>query len=184
MPFDKKDLLILKELQQDSAIQFVDIANKLKIDVKTLLYHYHSHIANRGFVSKYIVRWIGEPKDIRKYAILHAKAVIRNVSENELLSVQDTFAKLPFTWSDSYSSEDGFYLADLVLPVPQYVDALSFLQRNLRDSKRKIEILVLDPQFGSTFTLPHHMFEDELGWMFETQTALQRFKTLTTVQSE
>src|SRR3989304_6252793 len=82
MPFDKKDLLILKELQQDSAIQFVDIANKLKIDVKTLLYHYHSHIANRGFISKYMVRWIGEPKDIRKYAILHAKAVIRNVSEN------------------------------------------------------------------------------------------------------
>ena len=184
MPFDKKDLLILKELQQDSAIQFVDIANKLKIDVKTLLYHYHSHIANRGFISKYMVRWIGEPKDIRKYAILHAKAVIRNVSENELLSVQDTFAKLPFTWSDSYSSEDGFYLADLVLPVPQYVDALSFLQRNLRDSKRKIEILVLDPQFGSTFTLPHHMFEDELGWMFETQTALQRFRTLATAQSE
>ena len=182
--FDKKDLLILKEMQQDSAIQFVDIASKLKMDVKTLLYHYHSHIGDRDFVSKYIVRWIGEPKDIRKYAILHAKAVIRNVSETELLSVQDTFAKLPFTWSDSYSSEDCFYLAELVLPVPQYVDALSFLQRNLRDSKRKIEILVLDPQFGSAFTLPHHMFEDGLGWVFEAQTAMGRFKTLTTAQSE
>ena len=99
--------------------------------------------------------------------------MIRNVSENELLSVQDTFAKLPFTWSDSYSSEDGFYLAELVLPVPQYVDALSFLQRNLRNSKRKIEILVLDPQFGSAITLPHNMFEDESGWMIETQTALR-----------
>jgi len=182
--FDRKDLLILKELQQDSAIQFVDIANKLKIDVKTLLYHYHSHVANRDFVSKYIVRWIGEPKNVRKYAILHAKAVIRNVSQNEMLSVQDSFARLPFTWSDSYSSEDGFYLAELVLPVPQYVDALSFLQRNLRDSKRKIEILVLDPQFGSTFTLPHHMFEDESGWIFEAQTALQRFRTLATAQTE
>jgi hypothetical protein len=181
--FDKKDLLILKEMQQDSAIQFVDIANKLKIDVKTLLYHYHSHIATRGLVSKHIVRWIGEPKDIRKYAILHAKAVIRNVSESELLSVQDTFAKLPFTWSDSYSSEDGFYLAELVVPVPQYVDALSFLQRNLRDSKRKIEILVLDPQFGSTFTLPHHMFEEGLGWVFNAEMASDSFRILVSTQS-
>jgi len=182
--FDKKDLLILKEMQQDSAIQFVDIASKLKIDVKTLLYHYHSHVVDRGFVSKYIVRWMGEPKNIRKYALLWAKAIIRNVSENELLLVQDTFAKLPFTWSDSYSSEDGFYLIELVLPVPQYVDALSFLQRNLRDSKRRIEILVLDPQFGSAFTLPHHMFEDEVGWMFEAETAMERFRTLTTAQGE
>ncbi len=182
-PFDKKDLLILKELQTDSSVQFVDMSKKLGIDVKTLLYHYHAHIESRGLVPKYLVRWTGDPKNLRKYAVLWAKAWMRGISKNELLTVQNVFARLPFIWSDAYSSEDGFYLADLIIPVPQYVDTLSFLQRNLKESKRKIEIAIVDPQCTSAFTIPYHMFEEELGWTFNAETALDRFKVITAAES-
>ncbi len=175
VPFDNKDLLILKELQADSSIQFVDMANKLKIDVKTLLYHYHSHIQDRGFVRNYLVRWRGDPKNMRRYAVLPAKVYMENVSKNEILLVQDVFARLPFIWSDAYAN-NGFYLADLVIPLLHYADTLSFLQRNLGPAKKKVEVAIVDQQCTSAFTLPYHMFEDERGWQFESQTALERFQ--------
>ena len=181
-PFDKKDLLILKELQADSSIQFVDMSKKLGIDVKTLLYHYHTHVKNRGFVTKYLVRWRGDRKNLRRYAVLPAKAWIRNLSQNELLVVQEVFSRLPFTWSDSYSSEDGFYLADLEMALVHYSDTLSFIQRNLGASKRRLEIAIVDQQCTSTFTIPYHMFEEDRGWIFDAEVALDRFRVITTTE--
>ncbi|MBI2126840.1 MAG: hypothetical protein HYU02_05965 [Thaumarchaeota archaeon] len=180
--FDKKDLLILKEMQIDSSIQFVDMATKLKIDVKTLLYHYHLHVKQSRFVTNYLARWTGDPKNLRRYAVLHAKVFMENISRNEILSVQDVFTRLPFLWSDAYSA-DGFYLADLVIPLILYPDTLSFLQRNLGDTRKKFQIVVVDNRCTSAFTLPHHMFDEEIGWMFETQTALERFRIITTAES-
>ncbi len=174
---DKKDLLILKELQLDSSVQFADIADKLRIDVKTLLYHYHTHIEARDLVTKYLVRWRGDPKNVRRYAVLPAKVLIRNVSQQEMLRVQGVFARLPFVWSDSYG-DNGFYLADLVIPLTHYADVLSFLQRNLGALKRRVEVAIVDQQCTSAFSLPCQMYDENLGWTFEQNMALERFTVL------
>jgi len=175
--FDKRDLLILKELQINAFRDFVDIARKVGIERKTLLYHYHKHIIKNKLITKYILRWTGDVESVKRYTILYLLAWLKTDKNFEL--VQRVFGKLPFIWSDSYSEKDGFYLAHLALPLAFYPDTLKYLQKNL--NCKELKITLIDPAFGCAYTIPHHMFSDELGWIFEGERLAKLFKPLVKV---
>ncbi|MEE8187300.1 MAG: hypothetical protein V3T99_06540 [Nitrososphaerales archaeon] len=179
-PFDKKDILILKELETDSSLSFIDIASRLKLEVKTLLYHYHSHIERRSFIDRYSIRWMGDPKRRQRYAIMEVRFWFQKLSQNELFLAQEAFSRLPFMRTDSFSMDDGFYLAELTLPLTHYLDILTFLQKNLKSINRKMEIGIVDQTCASRFPIPEQMYDEEYGWVFHPGVALDRFKLLTT----
>jgi len=52
---DEIDVFILKELEKDAAISFVDLAKKLKISPQLVGYHYQNHIKNHDLIENFSV---------------------------------------------------------------------------------------------------------------------------------
>ncbi|MEM4311820.1 MAG: hypothetical protein QXX95_05470 [Nitrososphaerales archaeon] len=178
LSYDKKDLLILGKLQIDSFTSFIDMAKKLGIERKTLLYHYHNHIRKNKLVSKYLVRWTGDIESVQRYTIIYLKAWIKNCTKEKMELAQRFFGSLPFTWSDSYSEKDEFYIADLAMPLAHYPDTLRYLQLNFGALAKELRIAIIDPNFVSAYTIPHHMFIEDIGWVFEIEKLVKIFKPL------
>lgn len=52
---DKFDVLMLKELEKDATISFIDLAKILKISPQLARYHYQKHIIERGLIESFEV---------------------------------------------------------------------------------------------------------------------------------
>lgn len=60
---DEVDLFIIKELEKDATISFVEIAKKLSVTRQTIEYHYKNHILRRGLIES--IQAMVAPFDIK-----------------------------------------------------------------------------------------------------------------------
>ena len=58
---DREDLLILKELEKNGAVNLSDIARTLKMNLARLKYHYYEHILKNGVIEGYQVEIYRNP---------------------------------------------------------------------------------------------------------------------------
>jgi len=170
---DKIDILLLKEMQIDCLRSLTDIARKLHLRPKTLRYHFREHIEKRGLISRYVVRWFGSPSLEARKSIPYLTAEIREPSYEMLWQAQNLFHRLPFTWLDAISASQDFYMAQVVLPVSEYMETVEYIARNGKGFAKNIKLSLLDRSCVRNYTLPHEMFSEDYGWMFEEELALE-----------
>lgn len=169
---DKIDILLLKEMQIDCLRSLTEIGRKLHIRPKTLRYHFREHIEKRGLISRYVVRWFGSPSLEARKSIPYLTAEIREPSSEMLWQAQNVFHRLPFTWLDAISASQDFYMAQVVLPVSSYTETVEYLARNGEGFAKNLKLSLIDQTCTCNYTLPHEMFNEDYGWAFEGDRAL------------
>lgn len=65
-PYDRMDLLILKELEADARRSFVTIAKNVDVPYKSIHRHYLKHVLGRGLIKGYRILWQGSRYDFKR----------------------------------------------------------------------------------------------------------------------
>jgi hypothetical protein len=169
---EKLDLLIIQELQLNSAASLADIARKLRLNSRKIRYHYIAHIVEKRLIGNYIVRWQAGRSDER-LSNLGIAIELRDFPQSSLPEIVKRMRSIPFIWFDALSSSRRLYLAYLSLPLTHYVETLDYL-RSL--SKYDVKLRVINAACSQGYAVPHEMYDEVHGWGFDCGKALDAIK--------
>ncbi|KYH37588.1 MAG: hypothetical protein AYL29_003720 [Candidatus Bathyarchaeota archaeon B24] len=167
---DKLDLQIAGMLQANSSITMRELARKLGVEYKRLLYHYKEHVLGRGIVKGYIVKWHGDRR--WRKPLVRMVGVFNDLSPEEVEEVKEAFQDIPFTRFDAYSAASGVYLAYLVVPAEHLQGMLKYIWKTLPRLKRKMRYGFIDPECSRSYMLPLKPFDEKGGWKFSIKANL------------
>jgi hypothetical protein len=166
---DSTDLLIIKELEIDSWRNIAEIARKLKLNERTIRWHYRKHVADTAQTS--FVNWIPvTPKDFTKAMGLILE--FNNVSRQDLSKLRLIFNNFPFSWFEA-GRNDGYYQVSCALPAEHLMDSLRFLNRALGDVVETWKTWTIDLSTVYGYTIQYQNFKNSKGWSFNKEDALR-----------
>jgi len=162
---DYDDLLIMKELQKDSMQHITSIARKLKINGRTLEYHYRVHVIGQGLVRSYFVRWAQDTSKTLVHSVALTRLVFHTANGTELREVQAVVSKIPFLWMEDLM-EDGTYVASMYVPSTDTLSLFGYLNDELGELGPRVETGFVKTSEASSFTIPYEMWQNG-EWSFE-----------------
>lgn len=166
---DSTDMLIIKELELDSWRNIAEIARKLKLNERTVRWHYRKHVA--GAAQSSYVNWI--PVTPNEYANAIGLAhEFNNVSKESLSKLRLVFNNFPFSWFEA-GRKDGYYQVNSALPAEYFMDALRFLSAELGEIVESWKSWTIDLSTAHGYTIPYQNFDDKNGWFFNKDVALK-----------
>jgi DNA-binding Lrp family transcriptional regulator len=172
---DKLDLYITAWLQVDALMPIPEIAERLGIQYKKVLYHFKEHVLKRGILKRYVLRWQGLEGD---YSLAYLLVCVKDLTEGELEDVKTVFLRNPFTCFDTYEADRGLYTAYITVPVSQLQQCLSYIWRSLPNIRGKISHGFIDPKCSRAFAIPVELYQKDGGWMFNVEEALKAVNRL------
>jgi len=177
---DQADLFILNELQYNLTQPLVEIAGKLKMDPRSLSYHYRDHILGKQLIKKYVIQWQRErvsPKD--EALVLREFWQFGKLKSQELEHLRRLFNRLPFTHSESISADQSFYMGQTVAPLEYYIAMLNYIRQHINsDLISKLNSGLVDPSCAGGYTVPFEMYSKREGWMFKLERSLSIFRDI------
>ena len=177
--YDKTDLLICKELMINSLTTVAEISKKLNVNVKTLQYHFNSHILGRKMISKYLVRWMGDLESIKKHKIIYARIFARDLNQSQLTELRKAFYTLPFTWGETIAGNRELYQVELAIPVEHYLYVQYFMNNNLGQLAEELDFKTIDVGNSMAFTIPHSLFDASTNtWNFPLEENVKKLQNL------
>jgi DNA-binding Lrp family transcriptional regulator len=181
--FDWLDLKIVRALQKDPTVELTKLRNQLgkELTLKTVLYHYKSHVLSEGIISGYVVIWTGEPAISPAHRVLYPKIWLENLSYSEFSAALNTLSLLPFSWALFYTEDRDFIYTEALIPSYQLIEAAHWLTEQLDYSiASKLRIAFIDRNMASAFFFPDFMFDASSGeWIFDTDLAIKASLMLT-----
>jgi hypothetical protein len=181
--FDMVDLLILKELQIDATKSLKEMATRLRINYKKLVWHYSKHVLDRQLVRSYRLNWMGTRYDYELEKALHRKhrylslvLIVKNTTDYERMELMSKLDPLPFLWFEAAGKN---YYANFAFPIDQVTEALVYLESCLQSVRDRTEYYVLDSANALTFTFAYQLYDQEKKrWIFNPRELLLRFDNL------
>ena len=164
---DAVDMLMIKELEVDALQHTVGIAKKLKMNDKTLEYHYRTHIVGEKLIPRYRVRWINDMKGSLGHITFVAVLTFRRLREDECKKVQRVIGKIPYLWVE-YRLKDGTYIAIFGVPTGEFMEMMGYVNDELQSFAARVETGFMKVGESFNFTIPHHMFVDG-RWEFDAR---------------
>jgi len=182
--YDSIDLEIIEQLQVDANIQITDMAKKLKMNHKTLAYHYDTHVLRRGLIKGYIVNWIGTRYDYeaekpvhRKHRYTPVEIFADDLEQPERVELMKSVGQLPYAWLEGGGQRS--YYAKIVFPNEEFTEALDFLGRVVKLSRGKIRCYTMDQAHALWFALPKQYYDQKHHrWVFNQSDLRHRFELL------
>ncbi|HME19432.1 MAG TPA: hypothetical protein VKF15_06845 [Nitrososphaerales archaeon] len=162
---DEVDMLMIKELQIDGLQHTVGIAKKLKMNSKTLEYHFRTHIVGRKLIPRYRVRWMRDLTRSVGHATLIAVLTFRKLHEDDYKKAQRVVSKIPHLWVE-YKLKDGTYIAILAVPTGEFMEVMGYVNDELPVLGAKVETGFMRVGESFNFTIPYNMFSDG-EWKFD-----------------
>ena len=173
---DELDLQITAWLQVDALTPISEIARRLGVGYKRVLYHYREHVLKRGIIKRYILRWQGRAG---RGNLAYMLVIVRDVSGRELEEVKRTFQRIPFTFFDTYVAGERLYIAYVILPVSYLQGCLSYIWRSLPPVRSRVVTELIDTGCSRAFAIPLELYSDIEGWTFSVSSNLRKlFKLL------
>ncbi len=187
--FDKTDLLLIKELSKDGRqtlsqiMEAIKRVNGIEINYKTLLWHYTNHVLRRHLINGYNVQWHGvkydfsaERKKLRPHGYLFVSLTVKDVDDQERMTLMGSVNRLPFLWSEG-SGKD--YYAQFAFPVESANEALEYLNKTLRPFGTRGACYILNQKEMLGFTIGYNLWDTANSrWTFEPDKILARFENL------
>lgn len=166
---DVIDTLIIKELELDSWRNIAEIARKLKLNERTVRWHYRKHVLSIANTSH--VNWIPVTPDEFKKAtgLVHE---FNSVSKEKLAKLRLLFNNFPFSWFEAGRS-DGYYQVHSALPADYFMESLRFLNASLGEVVESWKTWTIDLSTTFRYTIPYENFDDNRGWFFDRNAALE-----------
>lgn len=167
--FDITDLLIIKELELDSWRNIAEIARKLKLNERTVRWHYRKHVAD--VVRSNYVNWTSvTPNEFTKAAGLIYE--FSGVPKATVAKLRLLFNNFPFTWFEG-GRGDGYYQVHSALPANYFMESLRFLNSSLADIVDDWKTWTVDLSTTFWYTIPYENFDSQKGWFFNKEAALE-----------
>lgn len=186
--FDYIDLLILQELRIDANRSLVEVQENLKknnIDVnyKTLDWHYRTHVLGDGLIKSYVLNWMGTRYDFKlekamhkKHTYLRVDLFVRDVNENERMTLMGWTNGIPFQWSEEVGPN---YFAQFAFPMDNVTEALLYLEKAIAPVKERARYFIMDPTNALSFTIDPTLYDtEERNWRFDSEDLMARFEHL------
>jgi hypothetical protein len=172
--FDYTDLLVLKELQMDATKPLAEIAAKLKINYKTLIWHYRNHLIRRGLVNGYKLNWMGTRYDFisekalhRKHRYLAVDLLVKDLTDYEKVDLMSKLHKLPFVWSEAIGKD---YYCELAFPLESVIDGIEYLEDALASVRDRAKCFFTDQSNALSFTISYQLYdENRKRWVFDLE---------------
>jgi len=162
---DEVDMLLIKELQIDGLQHVSKIAKKLKVNEKTLEYHYRTHVLKDKLVPKYRVRWLRDLTRTVGHAMLVVVLTMRGTDERSYEKLQNAVNRIPYLWVE-YRLDGGAYVAILGVPANEFMEMMGYVNDELKQLDSKVETEFEKVGESLTYTIPYHMFSDG-RWRFD-----------------
>jgi hypothetical protein len=166
---DSIDTLIIKELEIDSWRNIAEIARKIKMNERTIRWHYRKHVADTAQSS--YVSWIpvAPGEFTRAIGLVHE---FKGVSKERLAKLRLVFNNFPFAWFEA-GRKDGYYQVNSALPAEYFMESLRFLNAQLGDVAEDWKSWTVDLSTTHGYTVPYQNFDDKRGWFFNKDAALK-----------
>jgi hypothetical protein len=166
---DATDTLIIKELELDSWRNIAEIARKLKLNERTVRWHYRRHVADIAHSS--YVNWIPvTPKEFgTAVGLVHE---FNDISKDTLADLRLLFNNFPFSWFEG-GRKNGYYQAHSALPAASFMESLRFLNNSLEGIVDGWKTWTVDLSTSYWFTIPYENFDNKEGWFFNKEAALE-----------
>jgi DNA-binding Lrp family transcriptional regulator len=171
---DYSDLIMIKELEMNPWVKTVDLAKKSGLAIGDAAYHFNRHVLGKKLVKCFRLRWEGTREAWLKHSIISKNYVFEGISDEETRHTMSIFSSLPFVWSHMIM-EDGTYMAETILPISQYPDAMQYISSQLR-ALDLAPTLTFEKDWSclSTFTIPYMLYnQNRHNWEFRAQRALE-----------
>lgn len=163
--FDKKDLLILKELMKDARTKLSELGKLLDLTLPAVKYRF-DHLLHRGFIHDYII-------DILPYAPeISDLYEVRLDFKNEKLmgSKEMVIARLPFVMTYSLLRNANSMTVRVYLPRSEMNNLLTLLSALVRERLlSSFSYLLLDPGTIQLQTFSYEYYNNESGWHYDNR---------------
>jgi len=178
---DLIDLLILDILQLDSTLSICDIARKLGIRHEVVRYHLIKHVIGKKLIAGYLVIWQGVDDEEKVKKRINMVIEVKKIDDN-LLHVRKVVRKLPFIYFDAIS-DNNKYLAYIQVPIEALTSTLGYLREEFLNYNCKYNIKILDSTVAASYNVPCEMFDEENGWVFDSEVVFNRIEDIAAVIS-
>jgi DNA-binding transcriptional ArsR family regulator len=166
---DVTDMLIIKELELDSWRNIAEIARKLKLNERTVRWHYRKHVAHT--VHSNYVNWTSvTPNEFTEAGGLICE--FSGVSKETLAKLRHLFNNFPFSWFEG-GRKDGYYQVHSALPAEYFMESVRFLNASLAEIVENWKTWTIDLSTTLWYTIPYENFDDKKGWFFNEDAALE-----------
>jgi len=175
-PFDKKDLIILKELMKNARITLADLARTLGTTVPGAKYRFDK-IRERDLLQEFVVEFLPYAPEISD--LYDVRLDFGN--EMSLLSKTNDFLALPFTLHQSRIRGMNSVAARVYLPRGEMSNLYTLLSRLVRNGTlTNFTYLLLDPLSIKAQTFSYEYYDDKEGWHYDNNAYFGTLQNLLT----
>ena len=181
--FDFVDLGLIKQLQIDPNTSLLEISEKLKVNYKTLTWHYRTHLLGNGLLKGYSVNWAGTRYDPkigkamhRKHKYMWLELLVSSVTESEQMNLMANISRLPFVWLEAGGQN---YFAQIAFPMETMTEALAFVKEVVSPVRQKATWHFMDQANALRFSVSTELYDQEKKrWKFSQVELLSKFDRL------
>ncbi len=167
--FDKRDLLILKEMMKDARTKLSDMGKLLELTLPAVKYRFDD-LLQRGFIHEYIVGILPYAPEISDLFEVR----LDFTSEKSLRSGETVLAGLPFLNTYSPVRNSNSISARVYLPRGEMSNLLTLLSALVREHVlSSFSYLLLDPITIQAQTFHYKNYNDGLGWHYDNREYLK-----------
>jgi DNA-binding Lrp family transcriptional regulator len=167
--FDKKDLIILKELQKDARITLADLSKLLGMTLPATKYRF-DRLVEEGFVADYVIDllpFLPEVSELDEIRLDFANAEFMRNAERVL-------SKTPFVFSITPIRGLNSFTVRIYIPRQQTNNLLGLFSSLAREGVLAgYSYLQLDPSTQETMTFSYKTYADGTGWHYDNRAYLQ-----------
>lgn len=174
--FDKKDLIILKELVRDGRTRLTSMAELLGLTVPAVKYRY-DNLARSGFIHEYVIDMLPFAPEISDMY----EMVLDFKTRDSLAQAEKVFASLPMVMTFSRVEGTSSLSIRVYLPRAQMNNMLTMFSAMSRSGILSgFTYVLLDPMTIRAQTFSFKTYEDATGWHYNN---LQYFEELRKVST-
>jgi len=181
--FDKTDLMILEQLQYDANTSLAQMAETLKINYKTLTWHYRKHIEERRLIKGYVINWMGTKYDYKadralnkKHAYVYVAVMFSDLDQTKRIDVMSRLNQLPFVWSEAVGDR---YEVELCFPTESITEGLQHLGEVISETKTSARYFIVDQRHAISFSIIPSLYDEtKQAWVFNRQLLMSRFENV------
>lgn len=172
--FDKRDLVILKELAKDARITLADLSKLLGLTLPATKYRFDK-LVNRGLVKEYVIDLLPFAPQISK--LIDARLDFK--SESSLRTFENALPDLPIVQSYSLIAGLNSMTVRIYLPQVEASNLLAFL--SILVSKGVLSnysCLAIDTMTIQSQTFSYKEYDDSKGWNYDSREYLKAVDNL------
>ena len=172
--FDKKDLVILKELEKDARTKLSEMGKLLELTLPAVKYRFDD-LLQRGFIHEYIIGVLPYAPQISDLYEVR----LDFTSEKVLSSKKEVIASLPFLMMYSLLKNSNSMSARMYLPRSEMSNLQTLLSALVRERVlSSFSYILLDPNAIQAQTFHFEEYDDRSGWHYDNRQYLDSLQDL------